>query len=101
MKLDKSHIKLIKKILNSKEYYSTSNKEDDMLVYLSKNNLIYPKYDINEYGESSNLRYIISEDGKAYLYERKQSMFGKWIPYIITTSISVIALIISIIALTK
>ena len=99
--LDKSHIKLLKKILNSKEYYSTSNSDNNKLDYLAKNNLIYPKYDTDKYGESSNLRYVISEYGKSYLYERKQQILGKWIPYIITTSISVFALIISIIALMK
>lgn len=34
----------------------------------------------------------ISESGKAYLLERKAQIRGKWIPYIITTTISIFAL---------
>lgn len=34
----------------------------------------------------------ISEPGKSYISERKHSILGKWIPYIITTVISLLAL---------
>lgn len=91
--LSDEHISILKKILRQKEYrIQNPDPLGNQLHYLGTLGYVSLVCNYNKYGESSNPRYVISEKGKAFLCDRKQQLRGKWIPYIITTLISVLAL---------
>lgn len=87
------HIKILKMLLKQKEY-PVSNPEPlgNQLQYLATLKYVHLINNCSKCGEPSNPRYIISEEGKAYLCELNKHSKEKWIPYIITTIISVFAL---------
>lgn len=87
--LSKSQIKFLKKVQKKHEYIFSSS-DFNMVIYLCKNGLLY------QYTKSSNLPYCqLTEYGEAYLYSLKIQNY-RWR---IVTTISVIALIVSIAAI--
>lgn len=93
--MDKSHIKMLKKIKKAGIYDFTNASEEEKatIEYLGQQG--YMKYYMDEDEDprtSKKRRCVIREKGKAYLYERREAKIDKWVPYIITTTISVIAL---------
>lgn len=88
--MSNEHIKILKMILRKGEYpISESEPLGNQLHYLG--NLEYICL-INDYGVPSNPRYIVTEKGKAFLSEYKNHKREFWVPYVITTLISVFAL---------
>ncbi|MCH5343359.1 MAG: hypothetical protein J1E64_04905 [Acetatifactor sp.] len=83
-------------------YKELSDEQIKIANFLEENNLIDVKYEAHlkydwetrkaGYNFGKRLSATISEAGKAYLSEKKHLAKEKWIPYIITTVISVLAL---------
>ena len=83
-------------------YKELSEEQIKIANYLEENNLIDVKYEAHlkydwenrkpGYNYGKRLSATISEAGKAYLSERKHLAKEKWIPYIITTIVSILAL---------
>lgn len=94
--MDKTQLKLLKDISRKPGYYDASLP----LSYLTELNYIRICQEHNCYGEPIG-PYIcdITELGKDVLYLDHQSKFRMWIPYTITTIISITALVFSSIAL--
>ena len=87
------HISILKKILRQKEYFVPNpDPLGNQLHYLGTLGYVTLICDYNKYGEPDNPRYVVTEKGKAFLCERKHQSKDKWIPYIITTLISILAL---------
>ena len=92
------HISKSEKII----YKELSAEQIKIANYLEENNLIDVKYEAHlkydwearkaGYNYGKRLSATISEAGKAYLSEKKHLAKEKWIPYIITTVISILAL---------
>jgi hypothetical protein len=82
--LSKEHTKILKK-LNHTEYFPYDNgkftKQLDYLMKLGHVNLLS---DSDKYGDSYNLRYQISEKGKAYLHDSKINNRHWYIPVLIS-----------------
>lgn len=83
-------------------YKELSDEQIKIANYLEENNLIDVKYEAHlkydwenrkaGYNYGKRLTATISEAGKAYLSEKRHLAKEKWIPYIITTVISILAL---------
>lgn len=83
-------------------YSDLSNEQVKIADFLEENKLIdvsyqnKPHFDFEtkkaSYERGGRISATISETGKAYLSERKRYVREKWIPYTITTVISVLAL---------
>lgn len=87
------HISILKNILRQKEYQVPfPDPLENQLRYLETLGYVSLICDYTECGAPCNPRYVITEKGKAFLCERKHRSKDKWIPYIITTLISVLAL---------
>lgn len=104
MHLDKKQLDFLKYISKvDKIYYKDlSDKQTKIANFLEDNNLIDVEYKTKlritsqsekpHYEKQYRLSASISETGKAYLSEKKYAAREKWIPYIITTVISILAL---------
>ena len=99
----KQHKFLIKLSKTDKIYWNILKEPDiKIIMFLNSQNLVDIKRKQNirinrdtrqaEYYPGEYQSVSISEAGKAYLSERKHLIKEKWVPYIITTAISVLAL---------
>lgn len=87
------HISILKNILRQKEYrIPFPDPLESQLRYLETLGYVSLICSYTEHGDPCDSRHIITEKGKAFLCERKRQSKDKWIPYIITTLISVLAL---------
>lgn len=89
--MDKRQYNMLKKIGKVKfyDYTRADHEEKEIIFYLARNNYITYASDDND--ESKRLC-SISQNGKSAIYEQKISIRDKWLPYIITTVISILAL---------
>ena len=98
--MDKKQIKLLKTIckLEMFDATSSSNEEKEKLRFLAANKYIASRADPQLLGRRM---YKITEFGKAELHRVKQSNIRQWLPILISNFLSLVAIAISIIALTK
>lgn len=94
--ISNEHIKILKMLLKRNSYF-VSNPEPigNQLHYLATLGYVRLVENINEYGEASKPRYIITESGKAFLHTHKIEN-RRWH---INTAISIVALITAIAAI--
>lgn len=59
------------------------------------------RYLSSRIGEDGNPLFICNESGRALVEARRKELAEKWVPYAITTLISLAAIVISIVALNK
>mgnify|MGYP005775263797 FL=1 len=102
--INSPQLALLKKLSSTEKimHESLSPKEKKIAEFLHKNGLITvarksfphpnPQTRKIEYSYGEWISISISETGEAYLAERKHLIREKWIPYIITTVISILAL---------
>ena len=104
--LHKSQFHLLKSLKNKGSVICDSFSDDQMKIvhFLYEQKFIDVKHEIlstsfdsesgtikNTYGKIISIS--ISEQGRAYLANRKHQLFTQWIPYAITTAISILALV--------
>ena len=83
---------LLKKICRSEKYYFSEN-EKKIIFYLSSLGFVTVSSENGDRWGNGAIKFCkITEAGKIYLYETWHQLIEKWIPYIITTAISVLAL---------
>lgn len=104
MYLNNPQLALLKRLCKVENiaYESLSYKEREIAEFLHENSLITvvrksfphlnPQTRTVEYSYGEWISISISEAGKAYLSERNRLIREKWIPYIITTVISILSL---------
>lgn len=81
----------------SKKQKITLNDDIQMLLEHSYVEYFITSYN-NKWGYPDNIDYKITPAGIAFIQNKRHELFSKWVPYIITTIISIIALINSILA---
>lgn len=98
--MDKKQYQMLKSIFNGNQYYMdlVSEEEKSILNFLRNQKYIVQKA---ENPNKNKITYAITELGKSKLYEDRKDSFRHWIPIAISNMLSLIAIVISIIALTK
>ena len=98
--MNKPQTKMLKKIqkLNFVDSAKLTDEDKSVISFLKKNEFISQK--ANPVGGPKPV-YVITELGKAELFKRKQRNFRFWFPITLSNLMSLAALIISIIALSK
>ncbi len=95
--LHPSHIRLLKKIKRNKIVRSHKNHKDIDYLYDKK----YIEITVCDKPDDYFAQPYITEKGKARLYEEYRKFVEVWLPVAISTILSIIASVISIIALLK
>lgn len=98
--MDKKQYQMLKSILKGNQYYINlvSEEEKSILNFLRDQKYIVQKA---ENPNKNKIIYVITELGKSKLYEDRKDRFRHWIPIAISNLMSLIAIVISIIALLK
>ncbi len=98
--MDKNQYQMLKSILKGNTYHidSVSEEEKSILNFLRNQKYIVQKA---ENPNKNKIIYVITELGKSKLYEERKDRFRHWIPIVISNLMSLIAIVISIIALLK
>lgn len=100
--LTKEQFKFLKKLSKIDKLSDIPKEINPIIKFLEKNNFVIVKYKeiptfdfVNQKNKNikTDIIYVsISENGKAYISERKNRFINQWIPYIVTTLLSVLAL---------
>lgn len=98
--MDKKQHQILKSILKGKQYYIDSIPEEEKSIFNFLRNQKYIAQKADRIDNNKKL-FVITELGKSKLYEDRKGRFRHWIPIVISNLLSLIAIIISIIALTK
>ena len=98
--MDKKQYQMLKSIFNGNQYYMdlVSEEEKSILNFLRNQKYIVQKA---ENPNKDKIIYVITELGKSKLYEDRKDRFRHWLPIVISNLLSLIAIVISIIALLK
>lgn len=94
--MDKSQYKTLKKVNDAKlyEYTNSTDEEIEIIHFLAQCG--YVRYETDENETSRRMKKKLcrtTQLGKSYIGDQKQNKVDKWVPYIITTTISVLALL--------
>lgn len=100
--LTKEQFKFLKKLSKIDKLSDIPKEINPIIRFLEENKFVIVKYKeiptfdfVNQKNKNikTDIIYVsIAENGKAYISERKNIFINQWIPYIVTTLLSVLAL---------
>lgn len=100
--LTKEQFKFLKKLSKIDKLSDIPKEINPIIRFLEENKFVIVKYKeiptfdfVNQKNKNikTDIIYVsIAENGKAYISERKNRFINQWIPYIVTTLLSVLAL---------